>query len=191
MYNIGDHVIYGRTGICAVKDVTYHDLPGFSGLRLYYTLKPVYTSGIIYTPVDTSVFMRHAVSRDEAIRLIQQIPTIENTMDDALDVSGKELPEYYKSLMESHDCKDLIRLIISVYSKKQQAEQDKKKIGQTNQNFMRNAEELLYGELSVVLGMDKERVPSFIENTICVINGENRVIKEELKYGFVTEANHA
>lgn len=61
-----------------------------NGPRLYYTLKPVCAAGIIYTPVDTPVFMRHAVSRDEAIHLIQQIPAIENIMDDTLDISGKE-----------------------------------------------------------------------------------------------------
>jgi hypothetical protein len=50
---------------------------------------------------------------------------------------------------------------------------------------------LLYGELSVVLGIDKERVPYFIEKTIGITNGENIIVKEESKYGFVTEANHA
>ncbi|HWR19096.1 MAG TPA: CarD family transcriptional regulator [Clostridia bacterium] len=167
MYNIGDHIIYGKTGICAVKDIGYQEIPGSSARRLYYTLKPIYAAGVIYTPVDnTSVFMRHAVNHDEAMTLIQQIPAIENTIDDTSDITGKELPEYYKSLMASHDCTDLIKLIITVYAKKQQAEQDKKKIGQTDQNFMRNAEELLYGELSVALGIDKENVPSFIEQTI-------------------------
>ena len=191
MYNIGDYVIYGRTGICVVKDIGYRELPGIGGPRLYYTLNPVYAAGIIYTPVDTSISMRRAISRDEAIGLIQQIPAIEHTMDDSLDISGRELPDYYKSLIESHDCKDLIRLIITVYSKTQQALQDKRKICQTHQNFMRNAEDMLYGELSVALGIDKESVPSFIEDMIGVISDENTIKKEELEYGFVTEANHS
>ena len=191
MYNIGDYVIYGRTGICVVKEIGYCELPGIGGSRLYYTLNPVYAAETIYTPVDTSIFMRRAINRDEAIGLIRQIPTIENAMDNSFDISGRELPDYYKSLMASHDCKDLIRLIITVYSKTQQALQDKRKIGQTDQNFMRNAENMLYGELSVALGIDKESVPSFIEDMIGVTSDENTVKKEELDYGFIAEANHA
>ena len=87
-------------------------------------------------------------------------------MEDTADICGKELMNYYKSLISSHDCKDLVRLIITIYSKTQQALQNKRIIGQTDRNFMRHAEDILYGELSVALGIDKNSVPAFIEHVI-------------------------
>ena len=196
IYNIGDYIIYGKRGICVVKDIGYpelmsvHELLSIDNAQLYYTLVPVYTTETIYTPVDTSIFMRAAINYDEAINLIQQIPTIENTMDTALDISTKELPFFYNSLIDTHDCKDLVRLIIMVYAKTQKAVQEKKKLGQIDQNFMRDAEDILYGELSIALGISKERVPVFIEEMIKTQDCGNLIHKHDFRNDFVSEADH-
>jgi CarD family transcriptional regulator len=164
MYNIGNYIMYGKKGVCIVKDVGYPELPDIDSTRLYYTLSPVYAIETIYIPVDTSVFMRLAMTHDEAISFIQQIPAIENSMEVRFDLHDKELSEFYKSLIETHDCNDLIRLIIMVYLKTQKAIQNKKKIGHVEQGFMRDAEDILYGELAIALDISKKSVPEFIGN---------------------------
>ena len=56
MYQAGDRIIYGGSGVCQVKAVV--PLEGSREDRLYYTLEPIYGSGIVYAPVDGPVFSR-------------------------------------------------------------------------------------------------------------------------------------
>ena len=166
MYQKGDYVIYGKSGVCMVEKVGTLDMPGVDSSRAYYTLRPVYATETIFTPVDTKVFMRPAVTQEEAIGLIKQIPEIESDMDLELEIDNKTMPDYYQSLLTTHDCKDLIRLILIIHSRAQRAVEAKKRICQTDQNFMRDAENILYGELSVALDIPKEQVPDFIRRQI-------------------------
>ena len=41
MFETGEYVVYGRTGICKVTGVTTMKMDGASGERLYYVLRPV------------------------------------------------------------------------------------------------------------------------------------------------------
>ena len=40
MFETGEYVVYGRTGICKVTGVTTMKMDGASGERLYYVLRP-------------------------------------------------------------------------------------------------------------------------------------------------------
>ena len=76
MYQIGDLIVYGGTGVCRVEKVEAPKLKGTDGKRQYYTLKPLYQDGTICIPVDTKVFMRPVISREEAEKLIDAIPEV-------------------------------------------------------------------------------------------------------------------
>ena len=66
MYQIGDLIVYGSTGVCRVEAVeTPRHRPGEEE-RQYYLLRPLYQDGTIRIPVDTKVFMRPVISREEA-----------------------------------------------------------------------------------------------------------------------------
>ena len=72
MFNVGDLIIYGGTGVCRVKDITHPDF-GMPEDRLYYILEPVYQAGTIYAPVDNGkVYMRPVISEEEANELIDR-----------------------------------------------------------------------------------------------------------------------
>lgn len=163
MYNAGDYIVYGDSGVCLIKEIGRPALPGIDSARLYYTLRPLRTTETIYTPVDTPVFMRPVISRREALDLIQQIPAIERSMDMQETVGGRALPEYYRSLLHSHDCEDLVRLILMTYTRARRAQREKRKVGQADQNFLRDAQNILYGELSVALGIAQKSVSAFIQ----------------------------
>ena len=76
MFQIGDHIVYGGEGVCAVKAIGALPVPGMDSDRLYYTLEPLYHGGVIYAPLDTPVPMRPVLSRDEAEGLISSIPAM-------------------------------------------------------------------------------------------------------------------
>jgi CarD family transcriptional regulator len=180
MFNVGDYIIYGHTGVCNVKDVGYPEFKGIDCSRLYYTLIPENSTEIIYTPVNSSVYMRPVMSREEAIELIRQIPEIEDTVDDEIDfgINSKEWQGIYKSLLDTHDSEDLVRLLITIHMKRENLLQNKKIINQTDRNTMRDAKTTLYGELAVALGILQEDVPSFIEEEL-EVNGECEKLKRE------------
>ena len=59
-----------------------------------------------------------------------------------------------------------MKIIKAVYLKGQAAAQKGKKLGKTDQQFMKRAEEFLYEELSVALEMPKEQVKDHILQTL-------------------------
>ena len=159
MYQPGDMIIYGSTGVCHVKEITTPDFETDKS-RQYYALEPVYQDGVIYTPVDTKVFMRPVITREEANELIDQIPAMQT---EAYHNSVlRELEEHYNTYLKSHDCGDLLELGRSIYIKKQEMLSQHRKFGAVDERFMKRAEDLLYGELAVSLNIEKTEVGDYI-----------------------------
>lgn len=168
MYQTGELILYGGTGVCRVTEIVSKKLSRTGPERLYYVLKPLYQAGTITTPVDNDkVFTRPVISRDEAISLIDQIP---NIRAEAYHNSNlQQLENHYKSEMESHDCLDLLRLTMSTYQKKLERERAKLKFGAVDRRYMERAEDLLFGELAVALDIARENVQAFIEDRLQMV----------------------
>ncbi|NLE09871.1 MAG: hypothetical protein GX630_00055 [Actinobacteria bacterium] len=165
MYQVGDWIIYGKTGVCHVVEIKTIDPPGVGDSQLYYVLKPLSQDYTISTPVsNTKVFTRPIISKREAERLVDTIPTLEARAFHSQRV--QELTEHYKTFVVTHDCSDLIELTMSLYAKKEHIGEEKGRFGAVDERFMKQAEELLYGELSVALGIPKEAVPEYIASRV-------------------------
>jgi CarD family transcriptional regulator len=165
MFRVGDLVQYESTGVCRVTDIKEQEPGGKGEKQLFYVLSPLYQNCTILTPVNsTKVFMRPIISRDEAEKLIDRIPDIraEAYHNRVLN----QLAEHYKASLNTHDCADLLKLSMSIYAKKQFAEQQKRKLGAVDEKFMRRAEDLLFGELAAALNITKAEVPEYIEERV-------------------------
>ena len=165
MYQPGDMIIYGSTGVCRVKDVSRLEFQ--KGSQMYYALEPLYQDGVIYTPVDTKVFMRPVITEAEAQALIDKIPTMQTPAYQNSVL--RELEEHYASSLNSHDCGDLVELTMSIYAKKQAMADQHRKFGAVDERFMKRAEDLLHGELAVALGVAKDQVGGYISNRVKAI----------------------
>ena len=79
MFSVNDHVVFGNHGICVIKAIGPLDLSIAERGRLYYTLEPLYAQkNTIYTPVDNEKSsLRRAITREEALELIDRIPQVE------------------------------------------------------------------------------------------------------------------
>lgn len=155
MYAIGDLVLYGRTGVCRVEEVkTAAD-------GSYYILKPLYQTCNITIPADNpKVFIRPILTPDEVHQLISRFPEL-----DAQPYHNRNLNQlraYYLSCMESHSCEDLARLAKSLHLKKQETEAQKKKFGAVDERFLREAENLLFGEFAASLNIPQSEVENYI-----------------------------
>ena len=168
MFQEDDLIVYGNTGICRVVSVgTPEGLPGVDPKKQYYKLVPVNSSSTIYTPVDTNVFMRPVMTREEAEQLIDKIPEITGDSYECRD--PRMLADHYRLSLETHECEDLVRLIKAIYLKSQQLEENGKKPGKTDQQYRKRAEELLYEELSSVLEISLEDIPTYIEQRVSAL----------------------
>ena len=172
MYQPGDMIIYGSTGVCRVKEITTPEFQKGEE-KLFYALEPLYQDGVIYTPVDTKVFMRPVITEEEAEALIDKIPTMETAAYHNSVL--RELEDHYATYLKSHECGDLIELAMSIYAKKQDLAIQHRKFGAVDERFMKRAEDLLYGELAVALKIDRSQVSTYIANRVSALRTEASV----------------
>lgn len=165
MFCEGEYVVYGDLGVCRVEGVTQRRFEGLDAAHLYYVLAPVYQGGVLYIPADNPrIFLRAVISAEEANRLIDAIPTIEGQAFHSR--SAQELSAHYEEALRTHDCADLIRLTISIRTKKRALARQKKKVGRVDEHFMKKAEDSLNGEFAIALGIPREDVPAYISRRI-------------------------
>lgn len=160
MYTAGDKIIYGGSGVCTVLEVCTPNFSREERGRQYYKLCPVYGTETIYAPVDTRTFMRPVMTKEEAEALIARIPEIDECVCTSHSITM--LRQQYEEFFRSHDCETYIQLVKGIYSKGAAG----KKLGQTDQRYMKRAEDVLYGELAVALGIAPAEVPGYIEKTL-------------------------
>lgn len=165
MFQVGDLVLYGTTGVCRVTEIAQKDLTGKGNAQLYYHLSPLYQSCMISAPVNSEkIFIRPIISREEAEVLIDQMPSLR--AKEYATGATRELTERYEAAINTHDCRTLVQLISSISVKKQALEQQKRKFSALDERYMRRAEDLLHGELAAALGIEKKEVPDYIERRV-------------------------
>ena len=161
MFQPGDLVVYGATGVCRVEKITRPNTTGPDRNRQFYLLKPLQQDGVIYTTVDNQkVPIRAVISRETVEDLIDLIPSIRAEAYHGPTLQA--LAHHYQSAVRTHDCRDLLELMMSIYAKRQQAEAQKRRLGMVDERFMKQAEKMLYGEFSVALGIPYEEVQPYI-----------------------------
>lgn len=160
MYQIGDKIIYGSNGVCEIEEIKMIEVPHTDEEKAYYIIKPVFQECRISVPMDTKMFMRPIISDGEANALIDGIPAME--AKPYYNTALRQLQEYYEKKMSTHSCADLVELTLSLYKKREEVLSQKRKFGAIDERYMKRAEDLLFGELSVALGIPKNEVRSYI-----------------------------
>lgn len=160
MFNVDEYVVYGSEGVCRVESIGHPDIAGLDKLKDYYTLSPVYRTGKIYTPVDSSIHMRRVISKDHANELIAGIKEISSDLDVPKD--AKLANVFYRDLVRTYECSKLISVIKYVFSKQRKFAAIKRNVPAVDMKFFKIAEEMLYSEFAFVLGIEPKDVKSCI-----------------------------
>ena len=160
MFEIGTYIVYGDSGVCQVEEIGSLKLAGADQTKLYYTLRPYYDKeGVIYTPVDNQrVTMRKIITKEEAMDLINEMDTI-GVLEER-DKKKKE--EEYKEIVRNCDCRDLAKVIKTIYFRKQKRIREGKKVISLDERYYKIAEDNLYGELGVVFQVEKRKVREIV-----------------------------
>ena len=164
MFKKGEYVVVGSKGVCAVEDVTTLNISGVDKEREYYILKPIYVPGsTVYVPVDgAKESIRRVLTKQEAKQLIEglsEIPMIAITSD-------KLLEQEYRGCIKTNDCEDWVKVIKTIYLRKQKRLECGRKITAVDAKYFRIAEDHLCGELAVALNIPKEKVEEYITEEI-------------------------
>lgn len=138
---------------------------GSSGEKLYYVLRP---GG----ETDGKIFLHRwkvesrcscgIITREEAERLIDEIPSIET-----LSIENEKFREdSYKKCIRTCECRDLLRIIKTIYVRKQARMIHGKKTTATDERHLKLAEDHLYSEFSMLLDIPKEHMADYIEQRV-------------------------
>lgn len=164
MFKKGEYVVAGNNGICEVSEITHLCMSGANKERLYYVLLPIdATDRKVYSPVDNSkVVMRSVLTREEAEELIDEIVSIDKLEEKQEGFREDE----YKEIMKTCDCKQWVRIIKTLYSRKQDRISNGKKATVTDEKYLKQAEDKLYSELAFAIGKEKSEMVEYIGNRI-------------------------
>ena len=160
MFEVGEYIVYGCKGVCQVEEITHIDIPGSNKDRLYYVLTPMDDrNGKIYAPTDNEkVAMRKVITEKEAKQLIEEMPQIEKIW-----VSNEKQREIkYKEALRTCDYRAWISIIKTLYFRKKERIAQGKKITSLDERYLKAAENELYSELSLTLGIPRGEMEQLI-----------------------------
>lgn len=160
MFAVGDYIIYGNHGVCKVEKIGTVSLPMADKNKVYYTLRPIYKSeSVVYAPMENpKSIIRPVLTKEGADMLIEEIPQLESVWI----ANEREREVQYKAALKSCDCRELIRIIKTLYCRKMDRIRDGKKVTVLDERYFRQAEEQLYGELAFVLKMERSEMGDYL-----------------------------
>ena len=163
-YKEGDVVVYGSQGICRITGTEKMRVGGKS--TVYFILNPVYRKNSkIFVPSDNEKLMEkmHSViEKDEIDELIR------NAAEDTSEwiENDAERKDFFKSALASGDRGKIINVIKTIRLHKTEREESGKRLHQSDEAFLKEAEALIYEEFAVVLGIEPVKVLDYIMDEI-------------------------
>lgn len=149
MYEVGTLVLYDKRGVYRVEGVGSPPVRGTTGD--YYKLLAVFSNSneIIYIPVDGTAPMRPLISGGEAahyLELFSRLAPPALRSDKTMEMTA-----HYQSMLASHKVEDCLLLIKEIHVKQREMVRQKKRLRQTDTQYLKLAEKIICEEFAVVL----------------------------------------
>jgi len=159
MFNEGDAVIYGMNGVCRIQSIETRDFGGEE--KEYYILTPLSDENCtIFVPVEGEIAAK--------IKCILTSTEIHELIAGVADEESIWIEEdeprrvRFKAILAGGDRGELFALIKTLFIRAKNLESQGKKMHMADDQFLRNAEKILYGEIAHVMGISEEEVLPFI-----------------------------
>ena len=78
----------------------------------------------------------------------------------------KQREQIYKDCMHTGNCREYIKMIKTLYHRKKVRVAAGKKITSTDERYLKQAEEALYSEFSVLFSIPREKMPEYISEKL-------------------------
>ena len=164
MYQIGQRVVYGVHGVCCVTDLEERVVD--RNRVTYLVLEPIgQGSARFLVPTHNPAAMAKLRKMMTAEQLEAMLRSEAVRRDTWLrdDNARKNL---YRELLSSGDRERLMQTVYSIYRQKARNTQTGKRLHLCDDNFLRDAEKLLAGEVSVAMNMDTETAIKYIRKML-------------------------
>ena len=160
MFSVGDRVVYGSHGVCTVA-AQERQLVNRKPV-IYLVLEPVGQRGSRYlVPTHNAAAMeklRPMLSAGELAALLAS----EGIRKDAWIADEAQRKQHYRELLSSGDRERLLQMTFTLHRHKRAQTEAGKKCHMCDENFLRDAEKLLAGEIAVVMEMPPEEAKQYI-----------------------------
>lgn len=158
MFSIGERVVYGIHGVCQIID--FEEKRVDSKMVVYYVLQPLdQPQSRFYIPKDNPAAvakLSKILTKQELDDLLHSDP--ENVWID--DEGRRKL--YYRQLISSGDRASLIAMVRCLHLHRAQQTATGKKLHLCDENFMRDAQRVIEGEISLVLNIPIDQVGTYL-----------------------------
>ncbi len=167
MFNIGEVVSYGATGICTIEDIRMEALSR-AGTRKqqYYILRPSASpTCVTYVPVANEALtskMRRVYTKEQIDRLIesvrgQELPWIDDT---------RRRADAFGQIVAGGISANLLKLIACLYLEKKSRAKGGRKFCATDEKLLSSAERMVSEEFSYSLQIPQNQVSAYIAERI-------------------------
>ena len=149
MYQTGDKVLYGMHGVCVIVDLEQRRIDGKQ--VSFLVLEPVGQSGSRYlVPTHNTAAMEkvHPVLGREAM---EKLLSSDGVRRDIWVCDEGQRKQLYRELLSGYDRQRLIQMIFSLYRYRAAQAAAGKKFHLCDENFLRDAERNLSGEIASTL----------------------------------------
>ena len=166
MFEIGEHIVYGTSGICRVEEICTSPYDK-NDTRSFYLLIPVHNpmGSTIYTPVDNDrVPMRRLMTREEIDTLICMIPGIEPVQVPV----EKQRREIYRSTVFALRPEGYVSVMKTVARRREELTAARKHFPVSDMEYGRIAKHLLYSECAHVLGVPEDSMEGYIAQRLAL-----------------------
>lgn len=146
MKNINEYIVY-RHQVCKIINIKDTN----------YVLEPISDNTITMQVPWDSPILRDLITKEEIDHLLDVIPEI-----DIINNNDKTIENEYKELMRRGTHEDLVKVIKTTYLRNEARKVNNKKASERDNEYFLRAEQYLYEELGIVLGMDFDKTKEYV-----------------------------
>lgn len=164
MYQIGDKVLYGMHGVCLVADLEARTVEGKQ--VIYLALEPVGQSGsrfLVPTHNPAAMAKVRPVLTREAL---EELLSLEACLEDAWIPEEALRKQHYKELITGCDRQRLAGMIRGLYRHRAERLAAGKKFHMSDENFLRDAEKILAGEIASTLDIPSGEAMNYLRSKL-------------------------
>ena len=154
MYQTGEYVVYGVHGVCRVVG-TEKQLVNRKRTEFLVLVPLTQGQSRFYVPMRNPAAMeklRKLLSRQE----LEELLASESIREDCWIPEENLRKQRYRELIAGCDRRDLLQMLGTLYRQKDELLTTGKKMHQSDDGFLRDAEKLLCSEICMIMGLDKQ-----------------------------------
>lgn len=162
MFQVGDRVVYGIHGVC---DIIGSEKQTVDRKQVVYlVLEPLGQPGSRYlVPTHNAAAMgklKNMLSKEELETLIHS----DTVRRDCWIRDEGQRKQVYRELISSGDRERLMSMVHTLYRHKAEQAAAGRKVHLCDDNFLRDAEKLLTGEVAIVMGLEPDTARAFVRS---------------------------